>query len=151
MSQPGKRARSPSRLHEAYDFVVFHEKHGNSYFSLGPPGTRHESFKKICLAVAKSRLREGWYGYDHDQPPTMPERPPDVNPNSPLQEQAKALRTLERWEQRYAHHEKDVYNHKLIQRVADGDKDAALELIASRAQHEYEGFDFESFTDPDKF
>lgn len=148
MGQPGKKPSGQSR-YEAYDFVVFEEKDSRLTFSLGPPGTRKAAWEKICLAVAKMRLRYGWYR-DDPEAPLQAVRPPDVDPKDPISKQAEALAALQRWEAKKSRHADEIYFYNLIQRVKKGNAVAALELIETRARHEYESYWFENFTNPDK-
>lgn len=132
---------------DAYKVVVFHEKHGNRFFSVRKP----DDYARIAIKIVKERYERKWYPQIND-PILQPEKP-KITVEQALDMDAEIRVTVEQLWKEYAQRkrnaleqEEDVALLKTALHEGHGLPPpsaaiAAVHLLALRRRYEYEGYD----------
>lgn len=119
--------------------VVLKEKHETRYFVIRSV----EDMKKLCLKVVTQRHKEGYWYYAPEEPPKKPDYTAEEAATLKGSAQEAALDEIKNYKRELASYEEDKHLYALVLKAAEGDKEAALQVMFARREAEYEEFAIE--------
>ncbi len=120
--------------------IVFHEKHGDRYFSI----PTQEDLEKVALKIVKERNKDEWYYFFNDKP-----KEPEVSLEQMNSMKEGAFKELAKsqwndYKLLLRRLEKDIKLKELLDKVInDKDGAAALSFLKSQGDGECERFSIE--------